>query len=155
MSAVAADRFLAFSLGPEEYAIPLLAVREVIAVPDITPVPQSPAHFLGIMNLRGQVISVLDLRTKFGIKPQSSEETSVIILDLQDHALGVVVDSVNSVVSPPADQMSDPPEMEGNRNADAITKVFRKENNLVLILDIFKTLSKDDRSALARSQKAA
>lgn len=155
MSAVTADRFLAFSLGPEEYAIPLLAVREVIAVPDITPVPQSPTHFLGIMNLRGQVISVLDLRTKFGIKPQSTEETSVIILDLQDHALGVVVDSVNSVVSPSADQMSDPPEMEGNRNADAITKVFRKENNLVLILDIFKTLSKDDRSALARSQKAA
>jgi purine-binding chemotaxis protein CheW len=154
MSAVTADRFLAFSLGAEEYAIPLLAVREVIAVPDITPVPQSPAHFLGIMNLRGQVISVLDLRTKFGIRPQSSEETSVIILDLQDHSLGVVVDSVNSVISPSADQMSDPPEMEGNRNADAITKVFRKEKNLVLILDIFKTLSKDDRSALARSQKA-
>ncbi len=148
------DRYLAFSLGKEEYAIPLLSVREVIAIPEITPVPQSPSHFLGIMNLRGQVISVIDLRTKFGIKPNSSEETSVVILDMGDHSLGVVVDSVNSVLSPTMDQISDPPEMD-NKNSEAITKVYRKENNLVLILDVYKTLSKEDKSALARSARAA
>lgn len=149
------ERFLAFSLADEEYAIPLLSVKEVIALPEFTPVPQSPPHFSGIMNLRGQVISVIDLRLKFGIKSTKAAETSVIIIDMGESSLGVIVDSVNSVFSPQVDQLSDPPEMEGNRNADAITKIYRKEKSLVLILDIFKSLSKEDRSVLERSKKKA
>ncbi|MFN7262409.1 MAG: chemotaxis protein CheW [Pseudobdellovibrionaceae bacterium] len=156
MSAFASnERYLAFSLGTEEYAIPLLSVREVIAVPEITPVPQSPTYFLGIMNLRGQVISVIDLRTKFGIKPNTTEETSVIILDMGDHSLGAVVDSVNSVLSPKTEELSEPPDLEGNKNAAAITKVFRREKNLVLILDVLKTLSKEDKAVLSRSSARA
>lgn len=61
------EKFLGFSLGTEEYAIPLLSVKEVIALPEITPVPFSPPHFLGIINLRGQIISVMDLRKKFAL----------------------------------------------------------------------------------------
>ncbi|MCE3010978.1 MAG: chemotaxis protein CheW [Proteobacteria bacterium] len=154
-SLITNERYLAFSLGAEEYAIPLLSVREVIAVPDITPVPQSPVHFLGIMNLRGQVISVIDLRTKFGIKPNKTDETSVIILDMGDHSLGAIVDSVNSVLSPTAEELSEPPDLEGNKNASAITKVFRREKSLVLILDILKTLSKEDKAAVLRSHAKA
>ena len=60
------DRYLSFNLGVEEYAVPLLAVREVIAMPEYTPVPYTPPYFLGIMNLRGQVISIMDLRQKLG-----------------------------------------------------------------------------------------
>ena len=67
-SALAGQRYLSFSLGSEDYAIPLLSVKEVIAVPEITPIPFTPSHFLGIMNLRGQVISIIDLRSKLGIK---------------------------------------------------------------------------------------
>ena len=65
-------RFLEFTLGSEDYAIPLLSVREVISVPETTPIPKAPTHFLGIMNLRGQVISVVDLRTKLKIKSKDS-----------------------------------------------------------------------------------
>lgn len=145
------NRYLAFSLGAEEYACPLLSVKEVIALPEFTPIPQTPPYFLGIMNLRGQVISVLDLRTKFGIKPTTSEETSVIIIDLENHSLGVVVDSVNSVLAPTAEELSPRPEIEGSKHADSITGVYRKEKSLVLIIDIYKTLSKEDKTAVKSS----
>ena len=93
------ERYLCFSLGEETFAIPLLSVREVIAVPEITRVPQTPAHFMGIMNLRGQVISILDLRTKMGIKVQKTSETPVIICDLSPLCVGVVVDSIQAVLN--------------------------------------------------------
>lgn len=90
------QRYLTFRLAQEFFAIPLLQVKEVIAMPEVTPVPQTPPHFIGIMNLRGQVITVLDLRLKLGIKPQKGAETAVVIRDLADVSVGVVVDSVEA-----------------------------------------------------------
>jgi purine-binding chemotaxis protein CheW len=142
------ERFLNFSLGEEEYAIPLLSVKEVIALPDITPVPFTPAHFLGIMNLRGQVISVIDLRQKFGIKPKSNTETAVIICDLNPTCLGIVVDSVNSVLSPQASEISEKPEIQSSKNTDYIQGVYRQDKRLVLLLDVTKTLDMEDRKAI-------
>ena len=109
-SVEAGSRFLSFSLGAEEFAIPLLAVREVIAVPDLTPVPFTPAHVLGIMNLRGQVISVLDLRKKLEINPRENAEIAVIICDLGSLSLGILVDAVNSVLAPKEDEILPKPE---------------------------------------------
>lgn len=152
---VAGTRFLNFSLGPEEFAIPLLSVREVIAVPEMTPIPHTPAHFLGIMNLRGQVISVIDLRKKFNITAKSSEETTVVILDLKPQALGVVVDSVNSVLAPKAEEIMDKPSIESSKNTEYIMGVYRKDSKLVLLIDIVKTLSEQDRAALQKGSPKA
>lgn len=146
-------RFLSFSLGTEEYAIPLLTVREVIAVPEFTPLPFSPSYFLGLMNLRGQVISVLDLRTKFGITPSASTENAVIICDLGTTEIGVLVDSVNSVLCPSASEMSERPDTQGQKAAEVITAVFRNKDHLVLQIDIAKTLSNEDRTAAARASQ--
>src|SRR5687767_11797892 len=93
------NRYICFRLGDEEFAIPLLSVREVIGVPNVTPVPQTPSYFLGIMNLRGLVISVMDLRLKMNIKGKDSAESTVIILDLGNYNLGVLVDEVISVIA--------------------------------------------------------
>ena len=147
------DRFLSFSLGEEEYAIPLLVVKEVIAVPDITPIPFTPPHFLGIMNLRGQVISIMDFRTKLGIKPKAASETAVIICDLAPLVLGVVVDSINSVVAPSADEISPKPDVQSGKNTDFITGVFRKAKDLVLLVDIAKALSVEDLQVVAQQNK--
>lgn len=144
----ASNRFLVFSLQNENYAIPLLSVREVIAMPEVTPVPQSPAHFVGIMNLRGQIISILDLRQKFGLKPQFNPETSVVILDLDGSSLGVVVDSVNSVINPTETELSDPPDLEQTKNSEAIIKIYRDKNSMILILDVWKMLSKSEKKHL-------
>lgn len=109
------SRYLCFNLGKEEFAIPLLSIKEVIGIPEITSVPQSPSHFLGIMNLRGQVISVMDLRQKLGIKNSKTDETSVIILDLGANQLGVVVDQVNSVQLLTKEEISEKPVVDNSK----------------------------------------
>lgn len=150
------ERYIRFSLGEEEYAMPLLRVREVIAMPDITSIPQTPSYFLGIMNLRGQVITILDLRTKLGIKPANTSEVAVIICDLGSISIGVVVDSINSVLTPKAGELSERPTMQGGKAADYITGVYRKEAGLVLLLDISKLLSVEDQGvAKSQAKKAA
>ena len=146
------ERFLEFSLGEENYAIPLLRVKEVIAVPKTTPIPNTPAHFNGIMNLRGQVISVMDLRKKLNIKPQEqSEETAVIILDLSPVFLGCVVDSVNKVLSIAKSQISEPPEIEGHLKIKYIDGVYRAESKMIVLLDIAKALDIADLEILKKS----
>ena len=143
-------KYICFGLGQEEFGIPLLSVKEVLAIPDITPVPQTPAHFLGIINLRGNVISVMDLRAKFGIKSTTADETTVIILDFGDYQLGVVVDRVDSVLSVNPEQISNKPHIESSKSTDYISGVYRQDQKLILILDIAKALSVEDRNIANR-----
>ncbi|MBC7533903.1 MAG: purine-binding chemotaxis protein CheW [Oligoflexus sp.] len=149
------NRFLVFNLNDESYAVPLLKVREVIAQTEITPVPYTPAHFKGVMNLRGQVISVIDMRLKFKMKAKdASGETAIIILDLSPVSLGVVVDSVTSVVALNEDQISPSPEIESSISTDYITGIVRMDGKLILILEIEKTLSLDDLSSMRKHIKS-
>lgn len=148
-------RYICFGLGAEEFAIPLLTVKEVIGMPEITPIPQSASHFLGIMNLRGNVISIMDLRVKLGQKPTRTDETTVMIIDLGDYSLGVVVDSVKYVLSPSKEELGDKPVVESSKSTDYIVGVFRKDQSLVLMIDIAKALSVEDRSVLQNNYKKA
>lgn len=151
------ERYLCFSLDKEEFAIPLLKVKEVIGVPDTTPIPQSPAYFVGLMNLRGSVISILDMRIKLGIKSNNSEEATVVILDLGEVNLGLIVDCVNSVVEMSHEEIAQSPILSSSKSAEYISGVFRKTDHLVLLLDVEKTLSVEDRRTLnqASNKKAA
>jgi len=150
------ERFLEFSLGEEDYAIPLLSVREVISVPETTPIPKAPPHFLGIMNLRGQVISVVDLRQKLNIKPKEEDlEESVVIVDIQGMNLGIVVDSINKVLAVSLEDVSDVPEIESQVNAEYIEGVYRKEDSLTVLLDVAKVLDLKDMGAISSAKSAA
>ncbi|MDD4974847.1 MAG: chemotaxis protein CheW [Bacteriovorax sp.] len=149
------SRFIEFSLGKEDYAIPLLMVREVISVPDTTPIPKSPPHFLGIMNLRGQVISVVDLRKKLKVEAKQDKEEAVIIVDIGGMNIGVVVDSINKVLAFSSDEVSEMPEVENQVNTNYIFGVYRKENSLTVLLDIAKVLDLKDIEAINGSRKAA
>ena len=148
-SGVNTDRFLTFTLGTESFAIPLLQVKEVIAMPEVTGIPQTPNYFLGIMNLRGQVITVMDLRAKLGIKPAENQETVVIICDLAPFSVGVVVDSVTSVLSATSEQISPKPELTGSK-VDSIVGVYQDKEKLVLMLDISLTLNLTDHAAMKK-----
>jgi purine-binding chemotaxis protein CheW len=149
------ERFLTFSLGQEEYAVPLLRVKEVMAVTETTPVPYTPSHFLGIMNLRGQVISVIDLRLKFKMKKaETTSETAIIIADLAPISLGVVVDSINSVLSLSPDEIRPRPQIESNPGSDYILGVAAKDSRLILLLDLIKALSMDDQAAIQQQAHA-
>lgn len=129
------QRYLCFSLGAESFALPLLHVREVLAQPETTPVPHTPSYFQGIMNLRGQVVSVLDLRAKLGIKARADgSESAVIICAFGEFVVGVTVDAVNSVVVPKPDEIST------DVSKDYLTGVYRHGHQLVLLLDVAQAL---------------
>ncbi len=136
------ERFIEFSLGTEDYCIPLLMVKEVISVPDTTPIPNAPSYFLGVMNLRGQVISIIDLRKKLGIKNQDPPtEEAVIIVDLGGIFIGVIIDSINKVLDfNMKNEVEQVPEIESRSNAKYITGVYKKEKGLTILLDVASLL---------------
>lgn len=144
------ERFIEFSLGSEEYGIPLLMVREVISVPEVTPIPKSPAHFLGIMNLRGQVISIVDLRMKLKIEAKKLREEAVIIVDIGGTNIGVVVDSINKVLAFSSEEINEMPAIEQQINAHYIFGIYKKENSLTVLIDIAKILDVKDKEAITQ-----
>jgi purine-binding chemotaxis protein CheW len=149
------NRFLQFSLGKENYAIPLLGVREVVGVPETTPIPYTPPYFVGMMNLRGQVISVIDLRKKMNITPKANNpESAVVIVDLNPVYLGLLVDSVNRVVALEGEQLQPAPDMEGGKRLDYMTGVFRMDEQLTAVIDVRKLLNLEDLKSIG-SKKAA
>ncbi len=149
-------RYLCFSLGKEKFAIPLLQVKEVIANTETTNIPQAPAYFKGIMNLRGQVISVIDLRSKLKIVHQDvNSETTIVILDINGLSLGVIVDSVDSVIAYSDADISDPPVHDTTVKADYIVGVARGKDHLTLVLDLEKALNTQDMKSLRQQNKAA
>lgn len=137
------SRYLCLNLGADEYAIPLLAVKEIIGLPEMTAVPQTASHFSGLMNLRGKIISVMDLRLKLGVKALAGNETTVIILEFDGQNLGVIVDRVNSVQVLTSEMRSEKPRLENSKSNAYVSGVFRKEEKLVLILDVTKALLSD------------
>lgn len=146
------SRYLAFSLNHEEYAIPLLQVKEVIGMLETTPIPQTPKYFKGIINLRGQVISVIDLRMKLQIEKDPKEvypETSIIILDLNQMSLGMIVDSINSVMILDEKDLAPIPESMG-RETSYLLGVARQGEHLTLVLDMPAILNEQDVVALRR-----
>lgn len=139
------ERFLVFTLNGEKYALTLLKVKEVIALTKTTPMPYMPPYFKGIMNLRGKVISVIDLRLKFKMKESGeSPETTIIILDIDSLSVGVIVDSVDFVLSPPAEEIQPAPDVEGHIGSEYVEGVVEHEEKLVLIVDIEKTVNANE-----------
>lgn len=146
------ERYLTFQLGKEQYAIPLLQVKEVIEMSEPTPIPQTPSYFKGVINLRGQVISVLDLRSKLQMpKVENGPKTAIIILDLEPTVcLGVVVDRINSVLAFHTEDVSPAPDTLSSKD-QYLTGVARRDNRLTLILDIKAALSLQDITVLKSS----
>ena len=135
------SRYLSFSLGTEEFGVPLVVVREVIGVPECTPLPFTSQHVMGIMNLRGQVITVIDLRKRLGTETRElSPESAVIICESGSIRIGLMVDSVNAVINAKSDEIGHKPEIEKSTKTEFIASVFRRGNNLVLFLDVGKIL---------------
>lgn len=149
------NRYLCFRLDDELYGAPLLEVKEVLGIPEITPIPQVPTYFLGIMNLRGQVISVIDLRLKFGLRAQKLAETCIIIFEYPAFSIGVVVDEVHSVLSIKPGELCAPPEAKQTKKTEFITGIINHDKKMILTLDIIKALDlKDDATKILKHQSA-
>ena len=130
-----AKRYLEFTLGSESYAIELLKVKEVLTTPEMTPIPKAPSYVCGLMNLRGLVLTVIDLRKKLGIIPdKDSMQNAVIIFDLGDRMVGVVVDSIQKVLNVQADKIKAVPEIE-SESSKHLMGIIQQENKLTMWID--------------------
>jgi purine-binding chemotaxis protein CheW len=139
-------KYLTFRLADEEYGIGILKVREIIGMMSIRPVPQTPPFVKGVINLRGQVIPVVDLRLKFGMPEMDySDRTSIIVVEVAGAAgkvqIGIVVDQVSEVVNIRADEIENTPTFGAKLDTEYILGMAKMEGGVKILLDIDRVLS--------------
>ena len=155
MSNENSDRYLQFRISEELYAIPLSEVREVISVPEMTPIPKAPGYFSGIMNLRGQIVSIIDLRKKLGVEQcDENKEQAVVILDFSNCQIGMIVDAINQVLKIDKSLIREAPAGNEMSNAKYINGIFEYRNSLVLLMNISQALDLNDIEIINSSESA-
>lgn len=142
-------KYLTFSLGAEEYGLEILKVREIIGYIEVTAVPQTPHHVKGVINLRGQVIPVVDLRAKFGMETaEVTEQSCIIVVEIVQSSrtcsMGIIVDRVQEVLDIIGDNIEDAPQFGASVNTDFILGMGKVDNTVKILLDIDKVLAGDD-----------
>lgn len=131
-----AGKYLTFLLADEEYGVQILKVREIIGVLDITPVPQTTPDVEGVINLRGKVIPVIDLRTKFGLpRADYNDQTCTIVLDV-GVLMGIIVDTVREVLDIEAADIEPPPTLGATVDTSFIVGMGKIKDKVLILLDI-------------------
>lgn len=130
-----------FQLGREEYGIEISSVQEIIRATDITPVPGAPSHVRGVINLRGKIIPVVDLRSRFGLpRAESSDAQRIVVVELRDKRIGMLVDSVSQVIKISSGVVETMPEEATTMDDNFIKGVGKLDNRLIIILDLNSSL---------------
>ncbi len=146
-------KYLSFVLGGEEYGVEILKVQEINGITETTRVPRTPDFVRGVINLRGKVIPVIDLRNNFRMEAvEDTEKTCNIVVqverDGENVTMGVVVDDVSEVLNITEEQIAPPPSFGSGIDADFIIGMGKLEENVVILLDIEKVLSGEDWKSL-------
>jgi purine-binding chemotaxis protein CheW len=146
-------KYLTFILDNEEYGISILKIKEIIGMMPITSIPQTPEFVKGVINLRGKVIPVIDLRLKFEMAAMDySERTCIIVVEIQGDSgpiyVGCVVDAVSEVLNIKSDDIEETPDFGASLDASYILGMAKMEGGVKILLDIDKVLSTDEMSSL-------
>jgi purine-binding chemotaxis protein CheW len=141
-------KYLTFALASEEYGLEILTVREIIGYIEVTAVPQTPHYVKGVINLRGQVIPVIDLRAKFGMETAAvTEQSCIIVVEItqegRTYSVGIIVDRVQEVLDIAGDSIEEPPRFGASVNTDFILGMGKVGSSVKILLDIDKVLSGD------------
>ncbi len=139
-------KYLTFTLADEEYGIGILKIKEIIGMMQVTSVPQTPEFVKGVINLRGKVIPVVDLRLRFGMEAMDyTERTCIIVVEIKGSSgtvqIGIVVDSVSEVLSIRGEDIEDTPTFGTKLNTDYILGMAKMEGGVKILLDIDQVLS--------------
>jgi len=143
-----AGKYLTFVLGDEEYGVPVLKAREIIKMMDVTPVPQTPRHVRGVINLRGRVIPVVDLRLKFGLPPrEAADRTCIIVVDAELPSgcvrMGVVVDGVSEVLTLSGGEIEEAPTLGDGASHEELLGLAKVKGTVKILLDLDRVLGRD------------
>lgn len=150
-------KYLTFVLAKEEYGIPILKVREIIKLLEITSIPKTPGYIKGVINLRGKIIPIMDLRLKFGLEEMEyNERTCIIVVEITlretRRLMGLIVDTVSEVANLTTDQIEPAPEYGNQSNQGYLTGVGKVKERVILLLDIEQILSNEE-SILLKDMK--
>jgi len=139
------DRYMTFNIDSEEYGLEISSVKEIIEMVPITRVPDSPDYVEGIINLRGDIIGVLDVRKRFSKVPKAYDaQTCIIVVEHEEYVLGLIVDSVNEVATIAESNIAAPPNAKLNHYNQYIRNIGRvNETEVVLLLDLEKLLQQE------------
>jgi purine-binding chemotaxis protein CheW len=138
------DKYLTFRIGTEDYGIAIANVTEIIGIQSITEIPEMPDYIKGVINLRGKVIPIMDVRSRFKMQAREYDErTCIVVVDIDSTSVGLVVDTVNEVTDIPEDQVEPPPKSkrEGGNYIHGIGKVG---DEVKILLDINKILYEEE-----------
>ncbi len=143
-------KFVTFRLMDETYGINVMQVQEVLRVTEIAPVPGAAEFVLGIINLRGTVVTVIDTRTRFGLTTTEQDDASrIVIIEAEDQVIGMLVDSVAEVVELRESEISPAPHTGNEDNSRYIQGVVSREDDLLIVIDLNRLLSEEEWSEMA------
>jgi len=154
------DKYLSFVLGNEEYSLEILKVREIIGLIDVTSLPQTPDYIKGVINLRGKIIPVVELRTRFGLESIAyTDATCIIVVEVESTDgellhMGVIVDTVSEVLSINSSEFEPAPKFATSVNTDYILGIGKVKEKTIILLDINKVLSAEEINALGNKANA-
>ena len=143
-------QYLTFQLMSEQYGVAIETVREINQYGEVTPVPRTPDYVKGVMNLRGKIIPVVNLRIKFGMDPQdNNRDTCIIVIDTEIGQVGMIVDSVKEVVDLTASQIEPAPVLGNERSMSFVRGMGKVDNKVVILVDIVSAFSSDQMGQMA------
>jgi len=143
-------QLVSFKIGSEEFGVDILKVREIIRMVAITKVPQAPSYVDGVINLRGKVIPIVDLRKRFNLEAKEYDKnTRIVVVDIVGNIMGMVVDSVSEVLRLPSNTIEPPPEIVTGINSEYINGVAKLDNRLLIFLDLSKVIDVGELTSIA------
>ncbi|MBF0515450.1 MAG: purine-binding chemotaxis protein CheW, partial [Desulfovibrionaceae bacterium] len=143
-------QLVTFNISQEEFGVDILKVQEIIRTMEITKVPRAPQFVEGVINLRGKVIPIVDLRGRFGMDPRNHDsQTRIIVVELNAMIVGFVVDAVSEVLRIPADTVVPPPSIVAGIDSEYISGIGKLEDRLLILIDLEKLLSAEEHEAIA------
>ena len=151
---ITGGKFLTFLLGSEEYGIPINKIKEIIGIMEITSVPRTPVFIKGVINLRGKIIPVMDLRLKFELgEKEYNQRTCIIVVEIDfsgsRRLMGIVVDTVSEVVNIQKGDIELPPQYGGRMDTAFLTGMGKVKGKVILLLDIEQVLNSDEKAQLS------
>ena len=140
---------VSFRLGNEEYGVDISQVQEIIRMVEITHVPRAPRFMEGVINLRGQLIPIIDLRTRFSMpRADQTKSTRIVVTEIGSKRVGIVVDSVSEVLNIPIEHVEDAPDMIAGVGTEYIQGVGKVNDRLIILLDLTMVMSGEEKAQL-------
>lgn len=142
-------QLVSFNIGSEEFGVDILKVQEINRMVEITRVPQAPHYVEGVINLRGKVIPIVDLRKRFNLEVKEYDKnTRIVVVDISGNIMGMVVDSVSEVLRLPSNTIEPPPEIVASINSEYIKGVAKLEDRLLIFLDLSKVIDVNEMAGM-------